>query len=32
VEDLVLNKAPKIGQPGVSDDEPPAPEPFEFLR
>jgi 26S proteasome regulatory subunit N2 len=31
-EDLVQPKPPKIGQPGVSDDEPAAPEPFEFTR
>uniref|UniRef100_A0A7S4DW45 26S proteasome regulatory subunit RPN2 C-terminal domain-containing protein n=1 Tax=Lotharella globosa TaxID=91324 RepID=A0A7S4DW45_9EUKA len=31
-EDFVVAKAPKIGVPGVSEDEPDPPEPFEFLR
>lgn len=31
-EDIVVVKAPKIGVPGISDDEPEAPKPFEFLR
>lgn len=31
-EELVVPKPPKIGVPGVSDDEPNPPEPFEFLR
>jgi hypothetical protein len=31
-EDFVVEKAPKIGIPGISDDEPEPPEPFEFLR
>jgi len=31
-EDFVVAKAPKIGVPGVSDDEPDPPEPFQFVR
>lgn len=31
-EDFVEQAAPKIGVPGISDDEPEAPKPFEFLR
>lgn len=31
-EELVVTSAPKIGIPGISDDEPEPPEPFEFLR
>jgi hypothetical protein len=31
-EDLVVLSAPKIGVPGISDDEPEPPEPFEFTR
>lgn len=31
-EELVVQKEPKIGIPGVSDDEPAPPEPFEFRR
>jgi len=31
-EQLVVQSAPKIGIPGVSDDEPAPPEPFEFTR
>jgi len=31
-EDIVESAAPKIGVPGISDDEPEPPEPFEFLR
>jgi len=31
-EDIVVQAPPKIGVPGISDDEPEPPKPFEFLR
>jgi 26S proteasome regulatory subunit N2 len=31
-EDFVVPTAPKIGVPGISDDEPEPPAPFEFTR
>jgi len=31
-EDIVVPSAPKIGVPGISDDEPDPPAPFEFKR
>jgi len=31
-EDFVVPSAPKIGVPGISDDEPEPPAPFEFRR
>jgi len=31
-EDLVVPVVPKIGIPGIGDDEPEPPEPFEFTR
>jgi len=31
-EDFVVHNAPKIGVPGISDDEPEPPAPFEFKR
>jgi len=31
-QQFVVPTAPKIGIPGISDDEPEPPEPFQFLR
>jgi len=31
-EELVVTSAPKVGIPGIGDDEPEPPEPFEYTR
>jgi hypothetical protein len=31
-EEIVVTNQPKVGVPGISDDEPDAPKPFTFTR
>jgi len=31
-EKIVITKAPTVGIPGISEDEPEPPEPFTFTR